>query len=235
MNVDNKTVAIIVCAGSGNRMNSNISKQFMEICGLPVIIRTLITFDNSELIDSIILVIGKNDSTWYDTNLAKYNLKKDIKIIVGGETRFDSVKNGLNALSSDTKYICIHDGVRCLITENDINDICKIAYENDSCIAVQKSTDTLKLVSGDNIVKTLKREEIFRAQTPQVFRKDLFLEAVQNNNLSESEITDDSILMESYGKCVKYYICGPENIKITTQNDLFSAEKIIIERNKNSK
>ena len=223
----NYTTAIILCAGSGKRMNSSLPKQFIKIDDIPIIIRTLNTFDSCEFINDIILVINKNDNDWYKNNLNLRNYDKNITIVNGGDTRFDSLKEALKVLNKNTKFVCIHDGVRCLIEKQDIMNICNLAYTHNACIATQKSTDTLKSISNNVIVSTINRDTTLRAQTPQVFKKDLLLNAIINNKLDSQLITDDSMLLENIGVKVYYYICESNNIKITTQQDVILAQQLL--------
>lgn len=228
-----KTTAIILSAGEGKRMENDYPKQMIEIKSIPIIIRTLQSFDKSSLVDDIVLVID-NNKEWYENNIKKYEIQKKITIVQGGETRYDSMQNGLFKVSDDSDYVCIHDGVRCLIKPTDIDQIIKIAHAKKCCIAIQKSTDTLKKVDENGIiVSSLNRNKIYRAQTPQVFNKNILLISIANNKLNKGLITDDSILVEKMGYKVHTYDCGDTNIKITTKRDLKLAEEIITSESEN--
>ncbi|MCR5458182.1 MAG: 2-C-methyl-D-erythritol 4-phosphate cytidylyltransferase [Clostridiales bacterium] len=222
------TSCVVPVAGKSTRTSGDTRKQFVEVNGIPVIIRTLISVNKCELIDEIIIVCSKNDFEYYEKAKTNYSLSKISKIVEGGETRFDSVKNGFDSISEKAEYVAIQDGARCLTKISDYRRVIKAAYKYDAAIAVQNSTDTLKSIDKNGqIESTLDRNVVVRAQTPQVFEKTLYTVAVYNPNLNRDSITDDSFLVESLGRKVEAVDCGSYNMKITTDLDFKLAEKII--------
>ena len=222
------TSCIVPVAGKSTRTSGSVLKQFVEIKGLPVIVRTLTNLNKCELIDEIVVVCSKSDIPYYEKAKSDYNITKISKIIEGGETRYYSVKNGFDSISNEAEYVVIHDGVRCLTKQEDFIRVIKAAYKYDAAIAVQPSTDTLKSIdSNGKIESTLDRSRIMRAQTPQVFEKALFTVAMYNPKLDKENVTDDSYLVEVLGRRVEPVDCGNYNMKITTDIDFALAEKIL--------
>ncbi len=158
----------------------------------------------------------------------KYNFSKVQKIIDGGETRQDSVYNGLKALSPDVDIVVIHDGARPLVEETLIQDSIEAAQKNGAVIAAIPLKDTVKKSQKNFFIKeTLNREEIWRAQTPQTFKYDMILSAYHQAYKDKFCATDDAAIVERYGHKVKMIIGSEENIKITTPFDIIIAENFL--------
>ena len=228
--------AIIVAAGTGSRMNlpDGQTKQTLEIEGVPVIVRTVLQFEACEDIDEIILVIRREEFDIYKGYYKKYNFKKVTHIVAGGETRQKSVLNGLTRVNKDADFVTIHDGVRCLITPEMISEVCTCAYHYGAATAVSRPCDTLKLSEDGSFIKeTVDREKIYHAQTPQIFKYDMYRAAALSAKKDDFEATDDNSLVERMK--FKIYMCdlGRENIKITTKEDIFVAEAILKRREGN--
>ena len=174
-----KIVALIAAAGKGKRMNSRISKPFILISGKPILAYTLEKFEKCKLIAKIYLVVSPEEKEICHKNIIlKYNFSKVQELVDGGETRQDSIYNGLKALDKDADIVVIHDGARPLVEESIIQDSIEKAQEYGAAITVIPIKDTVK--KGENnffISKTLNREEIWRAQTPQTFKYDIILSA----------------------------------------------------------
>ncbi len=217
---NNKFVsAVIVSAGSSSRMGG-VNKQFIEINNVPVVAHTINAFDKSDLIDEIILVTRECDFDIFATLINKYRFNKISKIVRGGETRQLSVFNGVINTADNCDYIVIHDGARPLVTENVISDTLNAAIEYGAAATGVKVKDTVKKVNSINeIVDTPDREFLRFIQTPQVFSKSLYLDAV-NSVENSKNFTDDCMLIEVYGKTVKFVDGDYENIKITTPEDV---------------
>ncbi|MBO4869732.1 MAG: 2-C-methyl-D-erythritol 4-phosphate cytidylyltransferase [Clostridia bacterium] len=225
--------AIIVAAGAGTRMNlpDGQTKQMLCIEGVPVIVRTVLQFEACEDIDEIILVVRKDEFDEYRQFYKKYGFKKVRHIVAGGETRQASVLNGLCKVDKNADFVTIHDGVRCLITPGMISEVCTWAYHYGAATAVTRPVDTLKLsVDGVFIKETVDRDKIYHAQTPQIFKYDMYRAAALSAKKDGFEATDDNSLVERLK--FKIYICdlGKENIKITTQEDVYCAEAILKSR-----
>lgn len=225
--------AIIVAAGTGSRMNlpDGQTKQMLELQGVPVIVRTVMQFEACEDINEIILVVRSEEFDAYKSYYKKYKFKKVTHIVAGGETRQRSVLNGLTRVSDSADFVTIHDGVRCLITPEMISEVCTFAYHYGAATAVQRPSDTLKLSEDGSFIKeTVDRNKIYQAQTPQIFKYDMYRAAALSAKKDGFEATDDNSLVERMN--FKIYMCdlGRENIKITTSEDIFSAEAILKKR-----
>lgn len=225
-----KTSAIILAGGSGTRMGSDVAKQYLEIFGKTVIERTLFAFDKSEYTDEIIVVVRDGGENTIEAKAIR-NIKKPIKIAIGGKSRAESAINGLQFVDETSDFVAIHDAARCLITPQMIDEVIAIAHEKGCATAVTSVSDTVKIVGPDgNITSTVPREIVYRAQTPQVFRKDIYVKAIGSFCGDLSEITDDNMLVEKIGHGIYAVDIGPTNIKITTPDDLVTARHILIER-----
>ena len=223
-----KTAAIIVSAGNSLRMGIKGSKQFLEICGKPVLAHTLIAFEYAKSIDEIIVVARREDikTVW---ELSKvYHIEKLTVVTHGGDTRAASVRNGFEKISGKTRFVAIHDGARCLIQPNEIDRVCRMAYRHRAATAACPVTDTVKLAKrGHFIEKTLDRNRVFLVQTPQVFSADLYRAAL---SMVSEDYTDDNQLMEKIKYPVKLVDFGKDNLKITHPDDVARAEFILKQR-----
>ena len=226
------TSAVILAAGTSTRMNG-VSKQMLELSGKSVIAHTLCSFQNCELIDEIIVVTNEAEMPYYDGYFKEtYGLTKLSQVVLGGNTRARSAENGFSAISKNADFVAIHDGARCLITPEKISAVVKTAYEKGAAIAATKSSDTLKKVADDGKIEgTLDRSKIWRAQTPQVFKKNIYFVSLKNCKNKGSMITDDSMMVEHAGFNVFCVETGSDNIKITTPADIGAALGIIDGRN----
>lgn len=225
--------AIIVAAGSGTRMNlpDGQTKQTLEIEGVPVIVRTVLQFEACEDIDEIILVVKRDEFDLYKEYYKKYAFKKVKHVVAGGDSRQSSVLNGLTRVSGAADFVTIHDGVRCLITPEMISEVCTFAYHYGAATAVTRPSDTLKMSEDGSFIKeTVDRNRIYQAQTPQIFKYDMYRAAALSAKKDGFEATDDNSLVERMK--FRIYMCdlGKENIKITTKEDIYSAEAILKSR-----
>ena len=219
--------AIIVAAGIGTRFGANKPKQFFEIHGKPIIIHTLERFENCRTIDEIVLVLSPNEIENFQTNVEKYNLKKLVKIISGGQTRAESVLNGLNAVDAKkTEIVAVHDGARPLVSVEEITQTIEKARTTGAACLVGKVTDTIKKVSGDKITGTIDRANLRRALTPQCFKFEILQKAFAPENFDASA-TDECFLVEKAGFAIAFVDGSAENIKITTREDFAFAEILL--------
>ncbi len=211
--------AVIVSAGSSSRMGG-INKQFLKICGLPVIAHSIKAFQNCDLIDEIVVVTRQSDIVDVNNIVSDYKFSKVVAVVNGGETRQLSVLNGIKLISNSAEYIAIHDGARPLVTEKVIIDTLNCAIEHNAATTGVKVIDTIKCVDeNENIINTPDRTSLRAVQTPQIFKKDLYISAVENVPNSK-DFTDDCKLIEAYGHKVKIVDGNYENIKITTPSDI---------------
>lgn len=227
-----KSAAIILAAGKGSRMETDIPKQFIVIHNKPVLYYALKAFEESN-IDEIILVTSEETKKYCSDNIVKkYGLKKVSCIVEGGSERFHSVLNGLKAIDQ-SDYVLIHDGARPLIDIEMINEVIEYVQNSGGCIVATPVKETIKKIDNNHYIEeTPKRSSLWAAQTPQAFRYDELLEAYINmskdKEFGSMEITDDASVYEKYiRKPVKIIEGSYGNIKITTPEDLIFAEKVI--------
>ncbi|MFH1684455.1 MAG: 2-C-methyl-D-erythritol 4-phosphate cytidylyltransferase [Candidatus Margulisiibacteriota bacterium] len=217
-----KTVAIITAAGYGRRMGQ--PKQFLEIAGKSVLERTILVFDQTKVIDEIILVVNPEDVE----RAKKFKYPKLKKVIGGGKERQDSVYNGIKALPEDAEIVAIHDGARPFILPEIIEKAIEETKRSGAVVVGVPVKDTIKLVTsnGNRVTSTLNRNELWAAQTPQVFKKDIILKAFHDGH-GRYSVTDDAMLVEKLGIPVKMVMGSYQNIKITTPEDLIVAQGIL--------
>lgn len=226
----NKVTAIILAAGQGKRMNSPVAKQFLTLCGKPVIFYSLKAFQKSS-VDEIILVTGKDQMDYCREEIVgKNHFNKVVSIIEGGSERCDSVYRGLNSVDQ-TDYVLIHDGARPFITTELIEEIIGQVAEHQACIVGLPVKETIKEVDSQAyITGTPNRDRLWLAQTPQAFVYDAIKKAYDMfcvDSRKSLPVTDDAMVYESYmNSRVKMLIGDYNNIKITTPEDLIFAERI---------
>ena len=229
----NFTTAIIAAAGMSTRFGGEKTKQMTELCGMPILLHTLMAYQNAECIDEIILVAKKEEIPEWERLCRALCVPKLSKIIPGGSTRQLSVMNGIDAVSKRSRFVAIADGARCLITSDQIEEVCKAAYRSKAATAAHRSTDTVKIVNRRGFIESSPdRDTVWLAQTPQVFKTNLYRAAAYTAFKEGFEATDDNSLVEHIGHPVQVVECGANNIKITTKEDLTVAEAILTERRK---
>lgn len=221
-----KVTAIILAAGKGNRMHSDIPKQFLKLCGKPVLYYSLKIFEESS-VDDIVLVTGKNDIEYCANDIVKkHHINKVKAIIEGGTERYWSVKNGLTA-ARGADYVLIHDAARpCLNVEMVERSIAEVIQSNACTLGVPVK-DTIKVVNHENIgIDTPMRNTLWQIQTPQSFCYNDIVKAYEKmEQMQDVDITDDTMIVERYlGRKTKVILGGYCNIKITTPEDLYIAE-----------
>jgi 2-C-methyl-D-erythritol 4-phosphate cytidylyltransferase len=222
-------VAIVVAAGKGTRLGGDRPKQFLELGGVPVIIHTLRQFERSKQIHEVITVLPAEDTAGFQSLAQKFELTKTRRVIGGGQTRAQSVRNGLNAIVQ-AEIVAVHDGVRPLVTPEEIDQVMAAAEKSGAAILTASVADTIKRVDGERIIETISRAELRRALTPQCFRFDILKRAYEQLSELESsgvEITDDSFLVERLGVEVVAVEGSGRNIKITNADDIALAEVLI--------
>ena len=227
------TSAIILAAGKGERMKSEgISKQLMELDGKPVVVHTLLAFQNSRYIDEIIVVGAESELELYKEFKKTYQISKLKMAVGGGSCRAISAQHGFVSVSKECRSIVIHDAARCLIMTEDIDRVVKETYRAGAVIAAKKATDTIKKTNDHGfITETIDRSNLWLAQTPQAFKKSVYEVALAKaNHPLDASITDDAMLVSNAGFRVKVVECLNENIKITTQDDLPIATMILEKR-----
>ena len=217
-----KISAVIVAAGSGTRMNAGKNKVFLELLGKTILEHTVSAFENTPMIDEIIVVTNEIEAA--AKTLSKYSKLKSI--VLGGNTRGESVQKGLKAAEGD--FVAIHDGARALILKEDIEKVLNAAIEFGAASLGVKCKDTLKMADENGFIsKTVDREFLYNIQTPQVFKLSEILGMYEK---CDQVFTDDCALAEKYGVRVKIVDGSYDNIKITTPDDMDLAERILKKR-----
>lgn len=221
-----KYTAIVLSAGKGSRMGSSVHKQYLLLCGRPVIYYTLKAFEESP-VDEIVLVTGEGEEEYCRKEIVeKYKLHKVTKIVKGGKERYHSVFQGLSACEH-TDYVLIHDGARPFIGQEVIRHTMDEVQKKHACIAAVPVKDTIKKVDENGKVEdTPPRKSLYMVQTPQAFSYSLIYDSYQKMIADGREdVTDDAMVVEAYGKVPVYVIDGSYcNFKITTPEDLEMAE-----------
>ena len=231
MSINNKYIsAVILAAGAGTRMKSDITKQRIEILGESVLKRSVRAFEECDAIDSI-TVVAKEDELSVIRGMLSSGFCKLYDVVAGGECRADSARHGFLAIPNNTDYVAIHDAARCLVTPDMIRRVVVSAIEHGAATASCRVTDTVKRVDSDSmIIETLPRSELVTVQTPQIFERALYEKSVETCVEKLFEFTDDNMLVEKIGGRIHCVDTGSDNIKITTQKDLLLAEFILEKR-----
>jgi len=224
--------AIIVAGGRGVRMADTMRKQYLLLAGRPILSHTLLVFDACRVIDKIFLVVPEKDFDYCRTTiLFPLKLQKSVSCVPGGPERQDSVYNGLLAVDNTGNKgstVVIHDGVRPFIRPEELEKCVNSAKLSGACILGIPSSETLKIVNNlGRIDKTLERDSIWHAQTPQAFHYYLLRKAHERARQEGFTGTDDAMLVERLGETVTMIKCSRFNIKITTREDLSLAEAIV--------
>lgn len=221
--------AVVVAAGNSTRMGLEKSKQFIELKGEPVISHTLKAFENSDVIDSVVIVCRDIDKPEIESIVSNKDYKKVRAITSGGAERSDSVRNGILMCDEKTTHFAIHDGARPLIKSEDIKNVVNRAFKTKAAALGTPVTDTIKVVNDNNeIISTPERSTLRAVQTPQVFEKELYLRALDYAESNKQPVTDDCKLVENIGETVSIVIGSETNIKLTTRSDIILAESILI-------
>lgn len=227
----NYTAAIIAAGGSSVRFAGVLTKQMTPICGIPLIVHTLRAFEETECIHEIVVCAKRSEVDVYRDLCDRYGITKLSAVVAGGNTRQESVLNGLEAVSSKAKYVAIADGARCLITPEDISAVCRSAYKYDAATVAIRATDTVKIADSKGFIdKTVDRSTVWLAQTPQVFKTNLYRAAAYTALKDAYSGTDDNMLVEYVKHPVRLVECGSVNIKVTTPEDMILATAVLEER-----
>ena len=220
--------AIIVAAGNSTRMQG-INKQFLSIGDIPVIVRSLLAFENSKNISRIILVTRNEDIYALQLLAEEYSISKLTDIVAGGDCRQESVLNGFSRLSENDSAVLIHDGARPFVTDKIIKDVSEALTLYPAVTCGIKLKDTVKEISAEGkVIKTLERDSLIAVQTPQGVWTEQYRKALSDNDLSA--FTDDTSIMEKAGYEVKCVEGSYRNIKITTPEDIIIAQNLLKEK-----
>ena len=225
-------IAVIICAaGPASRFGGKRKKQFVDVAGRAVFLRSLEVFANRDDVKQILLGIAQEDeeivSIKWGANLKFFN----VKLFYGGYERFDTINKGLKLVKYDMDLIAVHDASRCCLTAELTDKVITAAAKSGAAIPACPVAATIKEVKDGIIIRTVDRSALYEAQTPQIFEAKLLKKAYENlKNVDEKKISDDSQLVEAMGHKVTIVESDSSNIKITRQSDIAIAEAIIKSR-----
>lgn len=224
-----KADAVIVAAGKGHRFIEGRKKQYFSLGGKPVLAHTLHPFNACSLVRRILVVVGQEDLDYCLKEIVeKYGYNKVLKIVPGGEQRQESVKKGLDALPKNAQIVLIHDGVRPFVTQEMIEESVRSASRVGAVVIATPVKDTIKMTSpAGTVLRTLERESLWQAQTPQTFQASIIRKAYQKATEDGYVGTDDASLVERLGQEVHLLPGSYNNIKITTPEDLILANLLL--------
>ncbi|MCP4310100.1 MAG: 2-C-methyl-D-erythritol 4-phosphate cytidylyltransferase [Bacteroidetes bacterium] len=214
---------VVVAGGSGRRMGGPVPKQYLNLQGKPVIIHTLERFYQFDPHIRIVLVMAENHKSFWDKIAFSSEASRAAEVLSGGETRYDSVKNGLQVIP-DGCIVGIHDAVRPLVSLEAIGRCYRAAAETGSGIPVLEMDESVRIINGAGS-ENMERARLRRVQTPQTFRSELIREAY--GRVFDSGFTDDASVFESIHGPLTLVPGNPENIKITSAIDLDLASLIL--------
>ncbi len=218
--------AVVVAAGSSRRMEG-VDKVFAPLAGKPLLAHVLRVFEECGLVDEVVTVLSAAGLERGRELVATEGFSKVVALCLGGERRQDSVAEGLRKLG-DCRWVVIHDGARPCITADLIERGLDEAGQTGAAIAAVPVKETLKVVDAERLIRdTPKRGDLWLAQTPQVFRFDIMMQAHQR---VKEEVTDDAAMAEALGHKVRVYMGSYRNVKVTTPEDLALAEIVLRER-----
>lgn len=219
--------ALIVAGGLGTRMNSGVPKQFLMLKGKPVVQWSLECFDQTPVIDKIVLVLPQ---AWVDEGrdkLISFDPEKPFAIVAGGNSRQESVKAGIDAIADAEGWVVIHDGARPGISPELVINALESARKLGNAVCAIPSTDTLVKAADGKVLENLDRTEIFRVQTPQIFRLSQMRKAIEHAIKNSIVATDDAGLIRELGEKV-FLVNGSElNSKVTRPEDLYLLEALL--------
>lgn len=227
-----KFAAVLPAGGLGKRMGANVPKQLLPLNGKPVYRYSLETFAQMEQIAEIVLAVPFDWKSHFEAELRNFPYANKLKIVVGGKERFESVRNGIAALSDDVEFALVHDVARPLLSKDLILQVCKTLKEKGSCLVAKPSVDTVKIVQSEKVQRTVPRETVYLAQTPQAARVSLFKELYRKMDAEPLDFlpTDEASILEHFGEPV-YILCGNStNDKLTTPEDLVRFQTLLDRR-----
>ncbi|HEY3131125.1 MAG TPA: 2-C-methyl-D-erythritol 4-phosphate cytidylyltransferase [Acidobacteriota bacterium] len=218
-----KCSAVVVAAGSGSRIKSEIPKQLLHLGGIPLFLWSLHVFQKMEKVNEILLVVPRDKAGNFRELLPDGS---EVKWVTGGPRRQDSVKAGLERVSLDAQIVLIHDAARPFFSPQLVDRLIDSAAEQGASIPVAPVSETLKEVSQGRVIRTLSREQIYRAQTPQAFRREILIEIFQSVP-QDRTWTDEASMLEFAGVPVAAVQGDQRNIKITLAEDFHYAEYLL--------
>ncbi|MEZ6056679.1 MAG: 2-C-methyl-D-erythritol 4-phosphate cytidylyltransferase [Planctomycetaceae bacterium] len=217
---------ILPAAGKSNRFGDSLRKKvFVDLAGRAVWARSAEAFSHRKDVVQTILVVSPDDEGWFREKFQASLLFMNVEVVCGGDERADSVCEGLKRVRDDVDFVAVHDAARPLIAARWIDEVFEAATKSDAAILATRVTNTVKRVNDGTIVETVDRSQLWGAQTPQVFRKHLLLDAYAAREGRTA--TDEAELVEWFGHPVSIVEGSPINMKITTQDDLQVAAALL--------
>jgi 2-C-methyl-D-erythritol 4-phosphate cytidylyltransferase len=216
---------VIPAAGQGKRMKAGKNKLFIELSGIPIIVYTLRVFEEDPDCRGIILSINPAEKDYFNQLIAAYGLKKVKELVMGGKERQQSVYNGLQ--HADEDIVLVHDGARPFITLGQISELTAAASLHGGAVIAVPVKDTIKKAANKKVLETVERSSLWAVQTPQAFRVSILKSAYEQAEAEGFLGTDDASLLERINEQVVIIEGNYDNIKITTQEDLYFAEAIL--------
>jgi len=223
--------ALVLAAGRGERLAADLPKAFVPLAGTPLLVHSILAMAQVPEVRWIVPVLAESDHGPYAALAEQLReISGLLEPVTGGLERQDSMRAGLAALPEEVKWVAVHDAARPLVLPSDVSKAIAVAQENGAALLVSPVRDTVKRVVGGKVVETPVRAELYAAQTPQVFRRDWLVEAVEKAAVENFLGTDDAQLVEKMGKDVWIVEGSPDNIKITLPEDLLFGEAILRRR-----
>ena len=219
---------ILVAAGEGKRIGGKTPKQFVKLHGKPLLAYSVDKFSKVKGIAEVIIAVPPGKEKWASKLLAP-ELKKfrKVEFAAGGLTRQESVFNALQHVSASVTHVLVHDGVRPFVNPKKVAELIEMLNTEEAVILASPATDTVKLVASDHIAETLDRRQIFLAETPQAFKKEVLMEAHREAQKKGFTFSDDSALVEALGRRVAICPSDGKNLKITSPADLQLARLLL--------
>lgn len=215
---------IVVAAGKSERMGQGVDKAFLSLGAKPVVVYSLLAFERCPDIEEVVLVVQRDRIEAARCMVQMFGCMKVKKIVAGGPQRQASVAKGLEAVGEDVSVVAVHDGARPCVTPELISAAVRSAREYGSGVAAVKITDTVKeVIKGNQIAKTVDRAKLWAMQTPQAFKRDLLVKALDLVKKKKLTVTDEASAVELISKNVRLVISSSANVKITTADDLVLA------------
>lgn len=219
---------IIVAAGKSERMGQSVDKAFLSLGAKPVVVYSLLAFEKCPDIEEVILVVRSDRVEAARCMVQMFGCMKVKKIVAGGLQRQMSVARGLEEISENVSVVAVHDGARPCVTPELISAAVRSAREHGSGVAAVKITDTVKeVIKGNLIAKTVDRTKLWAMQTPQAFKRDLLVKALNLVKKKKLTVTDEASAVELVSKNVRLVVSSSANVKITTPDDLVLAAALM--------
>ena len=235
----NRFAVLLAAAGKSRRFADDanadcaLKKPFVDLCGQPVWQHSAALFAADPRVRQLIVILSPEDREFFETTYAPQIAQWSLELVAGGDERFESIENGLRQVRSDVDFVAIHDAARPCVTSEQIDAVFRAAEQFDAAILAAPLVGTIKRTRASNdaptldIAETVPRDDLWEAQTPQVFRRELIIDAFARRGVAR--VTDDAQLVENIGHPVKIVPSDRANFKITTTSDLVLARLLIAE------